>query len=915
MATLGLDAVLPPVGRDFEEKSVASLIDDACAGSGDALVVRGEPGIGKTTLLAQARRLGRDRAMRILVCSGVEAESNLPFAGLHQLLRPVMNALPRVSAHQARILRAAFGTQESISSDFYQIALATLELLAAAAATTPLLIVADDAHWTDRPSTDVLAFLGRRVAAEPIAMVIAVREGTDDPFVGHDLHQLLLAPLDGPASASLLDRVAPGLAQDLRERILLGAAGNPLALTELPTIAGEWPVPADRMPVGELLEKSFATRTAELPETTRTLLLAAAAAGGVSSSLAEQCAAATEVLGREIGARDLQPAVDARLVKLSDGQVVFCHPLMASAIYQSATIGERLETHTALAGVVADDDRRVWHRAAAALGHDDDVAADLELVADRAARRGAVSVSVAALDRASSLTSNPTRRADTLLRASEYAVELGRRGLAIDLAGRADRGRLSPLGEARMMIVEDLVNPWQAEEALTITAFIRGARAARAAGDLDLAVTLLWTAAKRCYWVAAPAVDRAAIDAAVLDLSLPADDPRRIAILSYTGSGHHRTGLERDLPPIGTGHDDLLNLRYLGSAAMNLGDDRIAAALLADAVTKARRQGRLGSIPRLQSLRAWSMLWSGTLDSVTVAAGEAQRLAVELDQPMWHSAAVLELAVATGLRGDYVTAKEQVTAGLCRDDIQGVRLFHAMALYGLGVAALGVGEYQDAYDCFRRILDRSDHASHYAARQWVAGDLVEAAQRTGRLADCAGLIDELDQEWRSDPTTAVQCGTAYADALLAPDAEAPQRFEHAFAVAAGRGRLPLGRAKLAHGSWLRRRRRAREARIALGEALELLDSVGMGGFAGRAARELRAAGGVDNRRPGGSVPELTPQELQIAQLAATGLSNRQIAERLYVSHRTVGSHLYHMYPKLGVTSRGELTDALRAIDR
>jgi DNA-binding CsgD family transcriptional regulator len=247
---------------------------------------------------------------------------------------------------------------------------------------------------------------------------------------------------------------------------------------------------------------------------------------------------------------------------------------------------------------------------------------------------------------------------------------------------------------------------------------------------------------------------------------------------------------------------------------------------------------------------------------------------------------------------------------LAGEEIRGVRLYHAMAIYGLSVAALGAGRYQDAYQYLRRIVDPADQVSHYGATQWVVGDLAEAAVGSGRVAESAGLLTELAAELREHPTPAVRSTVLYADAVLAGDREAPARFEAALAADPGDSPLALGRLRLAHGSWLRRHQRLREARAELHSAHETLAALGLGGFAYRAARELRAAGGASAQDGRAGLPQLTPQELQIAQLAADGLSNREIGEQLFLSHRTVGSHLYHLFPKLGITARSQLAGAL-----
>jgi DNA-binding CsgD family transcriptional regulator len=619
------------------------------------------------------------------------------------------------------------------------------------------------------------------------------------------------------------------------------------------------------------------------------------------------------VAGSPVHEADIQPAIDARLVRLLGDKVTFCHPLIASAIYQSATVGGRQQVHTALAQVIPDtDDRRVWHLAAAALGPDDSVARELEALADRAARRGAVAVAIAALDRASSLVSDKAREAELLLRASESAVELGRGRLAVDLASRADVRQLEPFGEARMLIIREAVSPGVTGGGVAVADFIEAARAVAAAGDTDLAASALWTAATRCWWTSADLGDRLAVVAATQALDLPVTDPRRIAILSYTVTADRRPELRGHLLQACAARPDLTGLRFVASAAANLGDHALAVRLFGTAVTLARRQGRLGLIARLQALQAWSALWSGHLDAAAMLADETERLAGEQNQPMWHGAARLELALVRALRGDYPPAKEELWPRLAGQGNRDVRLFRAMAIYALSVAALGVGRYAEAYEYLRRIVDPADDFFHYGACQWVVGDLAEAAVGAGRLAESTELLTGLAADLRDHPTPAVRYTVLFADAILADEAAAPSRFQAALAADPGGGELTRARLQLAYGSWLRRRRRLREAREVLAAAQETFTQLGASGFAYRATRELRTSGGV-GRRPGSQgLAQLTPQERQIAQLAAEGLSNRQIGTQLFLSHRTVGSHLYHLFPKLGITTRSQLADFLVA---
>jgi DNA-binding CsgD family transcriptional regulator/tetratricopeptide (TPR) repeat protein len=563
----------------------------------------------------------------------------------------------------------------------------------------------------------------------------------------------------------------------------------------------------------------------------------------------------------------------------------------------------------------------VWHLAAAVLGPDDSVARELEALADRAARRGAVTVSIAALDRAPSLVTDKAREAELLLRSSEYAVELGRGALALDLASRADVGQLEPSGPARLLIIREAVNPGVSGAGVSgagvaVANFIEAARAVAAGGEADLAAAVLWTAASRCWWTSAGAGDRLGVAAATEALDLPATDPRRIAILSYTVTADRRPQLRGHLLRACADRQDLTGLRLVASAAANLGDHALAVRLFGTAVTLARRQGRLGVIARLQALQAWSTLWSGDLDAAAMLADETGRLAGEQNQPMWHGAAMLELALVRALRGDYPQAKEELWRRLASEESRDVRLYHAMAIYALSVAALGVGRYAEAYDYLRRIVDPADEVSHYGARQWIIADLAEAAVGADRVADSAELLAGLAAELREHPAPAVRYAVLSADAILAgsddgtDDGTAMARFQAALAADPGGAELTRARLRLGYGSWLRRHRRMREARDVLAAAQETFTRLGTSGFAYRAARELRIAGGAGQppRAPGPA--QLTPQELQIAQLAAQGLSNRQIGGQLFLSHRTVGSHLYHLFPKLGITTRSQLADVL-----
>jgi predicted ATPase len=453
-------AVLALHGRDTELAALQALIESAGDGGG-AVVVRGDAGIGKSTVLAAARRSAESAGIAVIAAGGVQSEAHLPFAGLHQLLQPLLGELDALPGRHRAALEAAFGMSEDAAPNPFLIALATLELLGEAASRSPLLVLAEDAHWLDQPTSDVLAFVARRVSAEPIVVLLAVRDGEGNPFAGADLPEMRLEPLDSESAAELLDAHAPGLPPAARERLLAESAGNPLALVELPSALeaelGEAPLLPEHLPLSARLERAFAARLPELPEEACALLLAAAADG--RSALDEALRASGLVLGRELAAGALDPAVELGLVDPAGAEIRFRHPLVRSAIYRAAGTRERHAMHAALAEVVADDpDRSAWHRAAATAAPDEAVAADLEASAERARRRGAVATAVAAFQRAADLSSGH-EQARRLLLGAELAFELGRRDITLPLLAKAEPLELTPLQRGRMAFIREVLDP------------------------------------------------------------------------------------------------------------------------------------------------------------------------------------------------------------------------------------------------------------------------------------------------------------------------------------------------------------------------------------------------------------------------------------------------------------------------
>jgi NAD(P)-dependent dehydrogenase (short-subunit alcohol dehydrogenase family) len=410
------------VGRRTETDLIDGLLDGAPE-HGSTLLIVGEPGIGKSALLSVAAGLARGRGMGVLATAGVEAEAHLPFAALHRLLRPVLGEADGLPQPQRDALQAAFGETDAAEPELFRIALAALHLLAAAAERRPLLVVVEDAQWLDRSTIDVLAFVARRIHSDPIVLLAATR----DDGLGDGLPSLRLTGLDEPAARSLLAAHAGELAAATVDRLVETAGGNPLALVELPVAwreATRGSTLPDWLPLTRRLEHAFAARTSDMPPATRTLLLVAAA--DEEALLPDLFRAARTVVGRRVDEAELRPAVAADLVHLNESHLRFRHPLVRSAIYQTAPFDERHAVHAALAdALVAEPDRRAWHRAASTIAPDDRVADELDASAERARRRGGISVAVAILERAAHFSGDPGRRGELLLRAAELGFEAG----------------------------------------------------------------------------------------------------------------------------------------------------------------------------------------------------------------------------------------------------------------------------------------------------------------------------------------------------------------------------------------------------------------------------------------------------------------------------------------------------------
>ena len=889
-------------GRERELDVLASLVRGLTEGAGGALVVRGEAGIGKSSLLAVAAGLAGQAGAQVLTATGVQAETRLPFAGLHQLLRPVLPLAERLPPRLRSALLSAFGLADiPAGAGPFLIGLAALELISDTAASTPVLLIADDAQWLDEPSGVVLGFVARRLATEPAALLIAVRDGLASSFDDAGLPGLPLTGLAEPAAAALLEARAPGLNLAHRDRLLSEATGNPLALVELPKSvrpghpAGGLAGPL--LPLTARLEQAFAAQQSGLPETTRAVLLAAAANDG--TALPEVLDAASVLAGTVITADALLPAIAAGLLETGEAGLRFRHPLIRSAVYQAANVAWRRAAHTALA-----------HLAAAALGPDEQVAADLEAAAVRAVKRSAFSVAADAYRRAAQLSDDTFSQTRRLLLAAQTALSSGRLLLGHELLRAAESLDLTADQRTLAAWMREISGGGAWTGTSQLDALVRLAEQMRMAGEARTALDTLANFALRCYWGNPAPETRAAVIAAAERLGRPETEPALLAILSSADpvrTGDRVNALVKSITPDRT---EPTAMWYSGLAAANTWAWDSALPLLDAAVDELRARGQLGLLTRALTTQAWAAVHLARLPTAVAAASEACRLAVETGQGHWTGANQLAQAVAASAAGDAAAADAlaQRTEELYL--ASGSTSMLGFVQFARGHGAVLNQRYAVGLAYLRRILDPADPVFHPFVGSWGLADLAEAAVALGEPARAQAYLGQLESLAAQTGGPLLLAQAAYARPLAAEDDQAEPLYQAA--LGKGLASWPDYRARtlLRYGEWLRRQRRAAESRVPLREARDSFDTLGFTHLAERARRELRAAGEWSSRREPRPWDELTAQELQIARMAADGLSNRQIGQRLFISHRTVGAHLYKIFPKLGITSRSQLHAAL-----
>jgi DNA-binding SARP family transcriptional activator/DNA-binding CsgD family transcriptional regulator len=886
------------LGREAETRRVRSLLADAADGRGSALLVSGTPGVGKSALLRAAAADAVERGFVVLSTAGVETEQWFPFAALHLLLQPVSHRIDGLpDAHRAA-LSSAFGAADQ-QPDAHRVAFAVLELLADVADQQPVLLLFDDVQWFDVPSRDVLSFVARRSRDHPMVAVAAARPGFERRPAAVGVPELNLDALGQSAAAELLDKVAPGLTQPMRALILERAAGNPLALVELPKAVRAGYADGPELQLTQRLEVAFAARSDSLSPACRSFLIVLAAEP--TAPLGQLLEVASRVVGSVVTADVLREAVDAGLVGLVEHRPEFRHPLMRSAVYERATVTDRIAVHRALAAAFDDvPERSLAHLAAATFGPDDELATRLEQLADESQARGNIATAVPALSQAAALVSDTRRRTRILVRAAQLSTDLNDKYHAQVLLDRADLQVAGPVERARLLLVSENTVFEADEPDRRIRELVRTAGAAFDEGARDVAENLLWLAGARCFFQDADVPARAETAAEPEQWGIDPDSPSALVVRAYAEPFRHGADVLARLDRVTADRQNGRLLHYLGTAAIALGDFTRTTRYLSEAGAVWRAQGRLGLLARSLA-GSWMRVYLGQLDEARTESEEGRRLARETGDKIVELGLTATAALVAVQRGEIAPAAALIAELRAVDIFPGMRFVTAMAQQVDGLLALFDGSASRAYGMLAAIFDPSDPHYHSSIRWLMAPDLADAAVAAGTVADARELLVELPELARQLPSDMMTMAYAYTNAVLAADDQADQLYAEGLVTLPAGARLIRARLSLQYGRWLRRQ--GGDARALLRAARDEFDLIGARPWAEMARAELQAAGEV-SRRPRPSMgAQLSAQEMQIAALAGQGLSNEAIAERLFISRHAVNAHLSRIRITTGAALR------------
>lgn len=911
------------VGRARELAVIDGYLEEVADG-GAALLLLGQPGIGKTALLNAAAEKAWAQGMRVLRASGAEFEADLTFAGLNQVLSPLREGFTKNPGTAEDVLQVALGFAVGPVPDRLVVANATLDVLRRAAAVQPILIIMDDLHWLDRASSTVLALVARRLADSNVGMIGATRRGEDDFFEHAGLSELNVPPLEPTAASKLLDYRFPSLPSRIHQRVLVEAQGNPLALLELPiSSTGAQTASLAKRPreeeSGRRLHSLFDSRVQALPQDTKRLLLLASLDGSGDLRVLE----AARLTPKGLADLDAAEKADLVFVDMDSGRLAFRHPLIRTAVVATSTNEERREAHHALAVALADQpERRAWHLAYAAVEPDESIAWLLEDTAHRTLRRGDAPGAVAALTRSSELTPD--------------AVVRGRRLAEAAYIGSNVTGTLSDasslLTEARHAALEGAGSLYAAMAAAYI--LVNGD------GDVDTAHRLLVRAIES-------EGGRLDIDRTALEEAL-----HLLAMLCYFGGrqdlwGPYNEALKRFSPPLPvslylTGSlwgdpcrasPEILSL--LDAAIASLDDEadpvkilRIATtSVFVDRTSNCRqalwrvvRDGRAGGAVALAisalGLLATDYILTGRWDEADQLSDEGIELCERHGYGLLAWSSRQTKAVVAAYRGDEHTTQEMADEMMRWATPRRARAVHTFWNLALHSSALGQGDFETAFRCAAAITPPGELTPYVSTAVYSLTGLVEAAVRTGRQDEAVAHVRAMDEANLAAISSRLALCVAGSQAMVASDDHATGLFERAIDLpGADQWPFDLARVELAFGEHLRRCRAVTDARAHLNIAMTTFNALGAKPWSSRAATELRATGFTKRQSALGRGEALTAQETEVASLAAAGLTNKEIGEKLYMSPRTVGTHLYRTFPKLGITSRAALRDALTLAGR
>ncbi|HJP73828.1 MAG TPA: AAA family ATPase [Pseudonocardiaceae bacterium] len=896
------------VGRDTELAALAGPVDPARPGQ--VLVLLGDAGTGKTALLDVVADRVTERGLRVLRAAATKAELDVPFAGLHLLFHPVLDALDALPPLHRDALLTAFGLAKGESADRLVEGMATVAL---AREFQPLLLIVDDVQWLDASSRAALTFACRRLAGAAVSVVFAGRGAKAPEGLGRTVAELRLGPLSERDAALLVDRQPIPPRGLVRDRVLAEGAGNPAALIELSAVVANRPSASswahDLLPLTPGLAAIYADELAELPDATRSALLLVSAVDPEDLEFASQrlpCASPEALAGAEL----------AGLLRIGPGGIEFAHPLVRSAVYHSAPFAARAEAHRKLAEILAErPDRRALHLVRATLTPDEDVAALAESSIDEVRRRSGVAAATALMARAAELSPRDQDKARRLVLAADLARQVGNPSWSEDLANRAAEFAEDPehrlaaqvqLGtalvwtsqhKAALELLLPLFQgsalagpnlPWSALRGISAAAYLDGSDAARQ--QVRAALTAL---ADRSGHRAEDLTDPIDLTMAWGAAALDPYHHRELAVAA-------RATAERPL--------DTLPRTPLGAILWLLDESDVAVSVLRSSIDQLRNTQQGGSIGILLS-HCWACADAGRWDEALDASAYLAGVAANTDQPLVRTIAELVIATVHGWRGEVDLARRYLSGPLDSGDPADCRAVGAWAYRAAGILALAEDEPATAYAHLRRLFADDGTPLHYHLSYQGIADLASIAVRLDLVTETRALVRRIVARFDGTPSSRVAQLLGHAEAVLAEPADAEAKFAEALAVPDGR-RWPFeqARLRLAHAEWLRRQRRINEAKPVLSQVRDVFARLRASTWAERAERELRAAGVRVSESSAIEVGELSPQEHQVVHLAGQGLSNRQIGELLNLSPRTVGAHLYRAFPKLGITNRRQIRD-------